>query len=564
MRTILALIIVSVFMFGSSPGFCKSVIDTQPDVQAKNSTSDEIILLSSPELKNLTTSWASEFMKQNPNQKIVIANVNDYSNFYGSAISIVSGNNLAFSANESNWKIALGRNAVVPIINSNNPMLDEIIHKGLSTDEFAKLTTRKEYQNWAKLIQNGQNIPIHFYILNDKGMKACIANFVKLNESEFSGSAIETANELVVTVMKDKYAIGFCKLSEIMDPKTNEVLAGIKIIPIDRNQNGFIDNFENIYSNLAAFNRGVWIGKYPKSLSENIYAVASGKPTDQRILNFLSWMNSGGQQFLNPHGFSTLVSSEKQANMEALIVPQNNPIQRDKSLLSRAWMPVLFFLALATLVIVGIISYRKNKKSEDIDEEIEITSAFNENSIQAPKGLYFDKSHTWAFMESDGNVKIGMDDFMQHVTGLLTRIVMKEPGEKVRKGEKIMTIIQNGKHLDISSPVSGTIIKHNRLLAADSSMINTNPYTSGWVYIIEPKNWLREIQFMFMSEKYKKWLQDEFIRLKDFLAASVKSNREVYSHVILQDGGELTNNVLADFGPEVWEDFQAKFIDTSK
>jgi hypothetical protein len=38
----------------------------------------------------------------------------------------------------------------------------------------------------------------------------------------------------------------------------------------------------------------------------------------------------------------------------------------------------------------------------------------------------------------------------------------------------------------------------------------------------------------------------------------------VYQHIVLQDGGELKDNVLSDLGPEVWEDFQTRFIDTSK
>ncbi len=33
---------------------------------------------------------------------------------------------------------------------------------------------------------------------------------------------------------------------------------------------------------------------------------------------------------------------------------------------------------------------------------------------------------------------------------------------------------------------------------------------------------------------------------------------------ILQDGGELRDNILADQGPEVWEEFQRKFIDLSR
>jgi hypothetical protein len=102
------------------------------------------------------------------------------------------------------------------------------------------------------------------------------------------------------------------------------------------------------------------------------------------------------------------------------------------------------------------------------------------------------------------------------------------------------------------------------LLTTASEKINTSTYSEGWVYSIEPINWMREIQFMFMADKYKEWLRDEFTRLKDFFAASARSNTAVYNHIILQDGGELTDNVLADLGPEVWEEFQTNFINTSK
>jgi hypothetical protein len=79
--------------------------------------------------------------------------------------------------------------------------------------------------------------------------------------------------------------------------------------------------------------------------------------------------------------------------------------------------------------------------------------------------------------------------------------------------------------------------------------------------MIEPSNWLREIQFLSMSEKYKTWLTDEFSRLKDFLIATLKINAPENVHVVFQDGGALQDNVLADLGPEVWEDFQTKFMD---
>jgi hypothetical protein len=67
-----------------------------------------------------------------------------------------------------------------------------------------------------------------------------------------------------------------------------------------------------------------------------------------------------------------------------------------------------------------------------------------------------------------------------------------------------------------------------------------------------------------MGEKYKEWLSDEFKRLKDFFTISVLSDRSAYQPIILQDGGELTDNVLADLSPEVWENFQTSFIDKSR
>jgi hypothetical protein len=82
--------------------------------------------------------------------------------------------------------------------------------------------------------------------------------------------------------------------------------------------------------------------------------------------------------------------------------------------------------------------------------------------------------------------------------------------------------------------------------------------------MIEPTNWSLEIQFLSMADKYKTWLKGEFSRLKDFIATAVNANTPEYAFVPLQDGGEMTDNVLAGLGPEVWEDFQTKFIDNVK
>jgi len=187
-----------------------------------------------------------------------------------------------------------------------------------------------------------------------------------------------------------------------------------------------------------------------------------------------------------------------------------------------------------------------------------------ESGIKVPAGLYFDKTHTWAFMEKSGIVTVGIDDFLQHVTGPISRIKMKGEGHKVRKGEPILSIIQNGKTLNLYAPVSGTITEQNSRLEENSSLINQSPYGDGWVYKIEPTDWVNENQLLFMAEKQRQFLKKEFSRLKDFLAAALNGPEANLIPVVLQDGGEIKDGILSDMGPEVWEDFQTNFIDPSR
>jgi glycine cleavage system H lipoate-binding protein/ABC-type phosphate transport system substrate-binding protein len=557
MKTISIIIACLFLLYFGNVGMCDSNTDSK-------SGSQTLSILSSQELKGLAVNWANEFVRTNPNLKITVNDLSENQVIDAQSLSFITDQNQEFISGNTKWEMVIGRDAVVPVISSKNPLVSEIYRQGISLEKMGQLLIDQKKQNWETLLTTNQNTPLHVYISDNKAVAAAIHNFAKVNSATSTAATVTTVDELLSALQKDSYAIGFCKLTDIRDANTGDFLADIKLLPFDKNMNGRLDSFENIYTNMGAFTRGVWIGKHPKALCGNIYAVAASKPVDKNTLEFLSWINEEGQKFLNANGFSDLASIEKRENLEVLVNSEMLVDQTEKPFMSHTWAMVIIAFVSVVLILAGAVRYAKPKRVNAIDEDIEITSAFDENSIQVPKGLYFDKSHTWAFMQQDGNVKIGLDDFLQHITGPITRIKMKEAGEKVRKGEKILTIIQNGKQLNISSPISGIIREQNHSLTINSSMLNAAPFTEGWVYLIEPKNWLREIQFMFMAEKYKVWLQDEFIRLKDFLAASLRSNTNVYAHVILQDGGELTDNVLADLGPEVWEDFQNKFIDISK
>jgi glycine cleavage system H lipoate-binding protein/ABC-type phosphate transport system substrate-binding protein len=535
---------------------------TLPENQAEKSA---VQVNCSPELYPLATIWVNSYNLANPSDRAVLNQSTDSRGQAGENLGFVSDWSEMDQADQSKWKMVVGRDVIVPVVSSLNPMFSLINQQGISSQKFAQMLSNPEGRNWASVIANGLTAPVNIYIFDSKEVISGLTGYTRIKIDAASGNLVLTAREVLNAVQKDPLAIGFCKLSDLRNNELKSELSNIRLLPVDKNGNGRMDNFEKIYDNLDSFTHGVWIGKYPNTLSKSIYAVSAVKPASQNELAFLTWILSDGQSLLNANGYCDIAGIEKQAGMASLAVPSTDGLSSLKSApYPKSWPVFLVVIALTGLFVGIYIRSRKNAKPFLSGEEIHIAPFMVENAMNVPKGLYFDKSHTWAFLEKDGNVKVGIDDFLQHVTGKLTKIRMKEEGEVVRKGEKIMTIMHDGKQLSLYAPISGTIISQNRSLLSDSTLINSSPFSEGWVYRIEPRNWMREVQFMLMGEKYTDWLRDEFVRLKEFVAASARTDSMVYSHVVLQDGGELAENVLADLGPEVWEDFQTSFIDKSR
>jgi len=545
-------------------------ISGNPGSAARNlPASDSLRVLSSPDLYNLSLKWASEYNKIFPETKIKVIGINKgkiADSFLNQGeIGFVSNEYSTAFDNESVWKIVVGRDVIVPVINSNNPFLSEISHKGISPESYQRFFDNKDFMNWGTLLKGKQNSTANFYYYSDESISKSISQFLETETTKINGIKVESSEEMISAIKKDPYAIGFCKMINILDPENQTLVKSISIAPIDRNGNGEIDYNEKIYDDLNSFNRGVWIGKYPKSLISSIYSVSSKVPKNDSEVAFLKWVITDGQKYLFSNGFSDLLVSERQSNTDKLYNARvyTGAVSNDRLLLK-----TLFFV-ITTIVLAGLIAgaisrYRQRKKA-GVSVKASVSMPLpDENSLLIPKGIYFDKTHTWAFMEQNGVVKVGIDDFLQHLTGPITRIKMMNEGYKVKKGEHILSLIQNGKQLNIYAPISGTILEKNSALDTNSSMLNHSPYNDGWVYRIEPANWLRENQLLFMADKHRKYIKNEFSRLKDFLADILKADNEKYAQVVLQDGGELIDNTLANLGPEIWEDFQSKFIDPSR
>ncbi len=122
--------------------------------------------------------------------------------------------------------------------------------------------------------------------------------------------------------------------------------------------------------------------------------------------------------------------------------------------------------------------------------------------------LLHNSNHVWAMVTPEGNVRVGLSDHAQKrlkgIAGIQTHTV----GYETKKGEPFGVVETWMFMFDLYSPVSGRISKINGLLQNDPSIINGDPYESGWIVEIKPNNVVTleaELRELMRLPEYKIW-----------------------------------------------------------
>jgi glycine cleavage system H protein len=220
------------------------------------------------------------------------------------------------------------------------------------------------------------------------------------------------------------------------------------------------------------------------------------------------------------------------------------------------YLVVIGFLLLLIPVWIWL-----NKPVKAGSELVRSLRGLSEAVLRIPLGLYYNRNHTWAFMEKSGNAKIGLDDMLLHMTGGVTVDFLKGEGERVSRGEPVARVVRDGRELKIASPVTGRISKINHDVETYQGLVNTDPYGKGWLYRLRPEQWKEEVQDCKLNEDAIQWTKEELARCKDFLVNATSSVSSADPQMVLQAGGELADFPLSDMPPEVWNKFQQEFLD---
>jgi glycine cleavage system H protein len=104
----------------------------------------------------------------------------------------------------------------------------------------------------------------------------------------------------------------------------------------------------------------------------------------------------------------------------------------------------------------------------------------------SPADLQYTKSHEWVRTLPDGTVEIGITDHAQSALGDLVFVEVPEAGKTLKAGDTFAVVESVKAASDVYTPVAGTVVEGNAALNAQPELINSEPYTGGWIMRLKP------------------------------------------------------------------------------
>lgn len=197
--------------------------------------------------------------------------------------------------------------AVFPTVSDKNPVLDDLLAQGITQDTFIKIFITGEIKTWGEVVGRPEiTDEIHPFTRADAcGAADVWAKYLGGKKQEdLLGIAVSGDPGLLDAVIKDPLGIGYNNLNYAYDTGSGKPVAGVVVVPIDRNGNGVAEADERLETRSEA-QEAVANGKYPSPPARPLNLVTKGKPQGL-VQIFIEWILTDGQQFVSEAGYIQL------------------------------------------------------------------------------------------------------------------------------------------------------------------------------------------------------------------------------------------------------------------
>ena len=122
------------------------------------------------------------------------------------------------------------------------------------------------------------------------------------------------------------------------------------------------------------------------------------------------------------------------------------------------------------------------------------------------KKFKFTKDHEWLNLQED-IATVGITDYAQSQLGDIVFVEMPELSAKLTASESFGAIEAVKTVADLFAPVSGKVIEINENLDSSPDLVNSDPYSEGWIIKLKIDN-NDEINELMNYDEYQKFTLD--------------------------------------------------------
>lgn len=273
----------------------------------------------------MVVKWKEEFVKLYPNVKIDVSAGGAGKGMTDALAGLVDMGMVSreISAEEQSkgvWFIPVAKDAVVPVISDNNPEIEKLLNDGLSKEMFQEIFITGKIKTWGQLCNNKTDKnQIKVYTRSDAcGAADVWAKYLGKKQEDLLGVGVSGDPGITQAVQSDNFGIGYNNICYAYDATTKLEAKGIRVLPIDINGNGIIDDKEFFYHHKDSIIQAISDGRYPSPPARDLYLVTKGKPTKEIVITFLKWILTDGQKYVNETGYIKLTSDKMNAANDKL------------------------------------------------------------------------------------------------------------------------------------------------------------------------------------------------------------------------------------------------------
>lgn len=200
--------------------------------------------------------------------------------------------------------VAVARDAVVVTVSGDNPVLSDLLAKGVTVEKLIGVFITGEITTWGQLVNRPEVTDgINVYTRSDAcGAAATIAKYLGYNQEDLLGVGIFGDPGLAEAVKTDALSIGYNNVNYAYDMESGRAVEGVSAVPLDVDGNGLVDQDEDFYDERSEIITAIIDGTYPSPPARDLYLVTKSG-FQGATLDFVRWVLAEGQEYAEASGY---------------------------------------------------------------------------------------------------------------------------------------------------------------------------------------------------------------------------------------------------------------------